>query len=213
MKCVIVAGGEKPEGKLALASLIQADFIICADSGANHLYELGFVPHLIVGDFDSIREDVLQAYYEKGCKVETYPVEKDYTDTELAIQLALEKKPQEIDLLGGIGNRLDHSLANVFLLTAFSRESCRLRLVGSDYTAWVITAETIVVGDPGDYVSLLALSKKVNGINLKGFKYPLCNASLARGSTCGISNELLQKEGYISLKNGVVLVVHTKNPE
>jgi thiamine pyrophosphokinase len=116
MKCVIVAGGEKPQGYLPLESLAQADYLICADSGANYVYELNYIPNLIVGDFDSVCPDVLQAYRSQGCPLKTYPVEKDSTDTELAIQLALKKNPTEIYLLSSIGGRLDHSLANVFRL-------------------------------------------------------------------------------------------------
>lgn len=211
MKCVILAGGEKPFGKLPLLSLAKADYLICADSGANHAYELGYVPNLIVGDFDSVGQDVLKAYIEKGCPIKTYPVEKDYTDTELAIQLALEQKPTEIDLLGAIGTRLDHSLANVFLLTAYYRENCKLRLIGPDYMAWVTKDETFVLGEPGDYVSILALNEKAQGVTLEGFKYPLYNANISRGSSYGISNELLQEKGLISVKSGTLLVVHTLN--
>jgi len=211
MKCVIVAGGEKPQGRLPLLSLAQADYLICADSGANHLFELGFIPDLIVGDFDSVSPGVLQAYRERGCPIKTYPVEKDYTDTELAVQLALKMNPSEVDLLGQIGSRLDHSLANIFLLTAYHSENCRLRLVGPDYLAWVTGDRTVVEGDPGDYVSILPVSEVACGITMEGFKYPLLNATIPRGSTHGISNELVKNRGLISLKSGFLFVIHTKN--
>lgn len=213
MKYVIVAGGEKPQGKLPLLSLAQGDYLICADSGANHIYELGYVPDLIVGDFDSVEPEILQAYRDRGCPTKTYPVEKDYTDTELAIQLALRASPSQIDLLGLIGSRLDHSLANVFLLTAYYRENCKIRLLGPDYMAWVTKDQTVVTGEPGDYVSILPVSETASGITMEGFKYPLTNATILRGSTHGISNELLTNEGFIGLQNGVLFVIHTKNSE
>ncbi|HHU31714.1 MAG: thiamine diphosphokinase [Zhaonellaceae bacterium] len=210
MKCVIVAGGEKPQGN-SLASLEQADLLICADSGANHVYELGYVPDLIIGDFDSIKPEILQAYCAKGCAIKTYPSEKDYTDTELAIQLALQEGVTQIDLLGAIGNRLDHSLANIFLLVTYQSENCQIRIVGSDCIAWVTKDKAVVLGDPGDFVSIISLTRVSQGVGLEGFKYPLCNASIFMGSTLGISNELLSTKGIISVNSGLLLIIHTKN--
>ena len=161
MKCVIVAGGEKPQGN-SLASLEQADLLICADSGANHVYELGYVPDLIIGDFDSIKPEILQAYCAKGCAIKTYPSEKDYTDTELAIQLALQEGVTQIDLLGAIGNRLDYS--SQYLSTCdLPVEIAWLRIVGSDCTAWVTKDKAVVLGDPR-LVSIISLTRVSQGL-------------------------------------------------
>lgn len=210
-KCAIIAGGAKPEGDLPLKFLAQADYLICADSGANHAYDLGYVPDLIVGDFDSVDKAVLEAYSAKGCPVETYPVEKDYTDTELALQLALAHQPEEIYLFAATGDRLDHTLANVLLLIPFTLQNPGIKMIGNNFAAWVCRGNTVVHGKPGDLVSTIPLSSTVTGITLRGFKYPLENDELFLGSSRGISNELSGDCGQISLREGLLLVVHTVN--
>lgn len=209
-KCVILTGGTKPTGKLPLKFLAEADFLICADGGANSAFHLGYVPDLIVGDLDSVEPEVLKAYRDKGCPVQIYPAEKDYTDTELSLELALARSPQEIILLGATGSRLDHSLANVLLLVPYSLKHSGLKMVGDNYEAWICRGETTVVGQPGDLVSLLALTPQVKEITLTGFQYPLQREDLAMGSSRGISNVLLQTQGRITFSEGIMLVVRTE---
>lgn len=209
-KCVIIAGGTKPAGKLPLNHITEADYLICADGGANVAYSLGYIPDLIVGDFDSVAPEVLKAYQEKGCPIETYPVEKDYTDTQLALELALEQSPQEIILLAATGSRLDHSLANVLLLVPYSLKCPSLKMVGDTYEAWICRKETLISGQPGDLLSLIPLSNLAQGITLEGFKYPLQDEDLTLGSSRGISNVLLGSQGRVTLKDGILLVVRTE---
>lgn len=207
---MILAGGDRPTGKLPLKVLAEADFLICADGGANSAFHLGYIPDLIVGDMDSVDPEVLKACLDKGCPLKTFPAEKDFTDTELALELALAHSPREIILLAATGNRLDHSLANVLLLVPYSLKHPGLKIVGDNYEAWICRGETLVSGQPGDLVSLLALTPLVREITLEGFQYPLQGEDLAMGSSRGISNVLLEHQGRITFREGILLVVRTE---
>lgn len=207
-KCVIIAGGTAPQGKMPLRYLAAADYLICADRGANYAFSLGYVPDLIVGDFDSIDAQVLAAYKAQGCLIDTYPVAKDFTDTELALQVALAKNPGEIALLAASGDRLDHTFANMLLLVNYWQAGTDIKIIGNDYQAWLCRDTTTVTGCPGDLVSLLAVTPLVEGITLQGFQYPLQNETLALGSSRGISNVLAAPSGSITLLSGLALVLY-----
>ena len=116
MKTVIVAGGSPPSFDLINKELEDATYLVCADSGANCLYNYNIKPHYLIGDFDSIDKNVFDFYKKESCIIEMYPKDKDDTDTELCIKKAIELFSDEIVLLGCTGSRLDHILGNIGLL-------------------------------------------------------------------------------------------------
>ena len=117
----------------ALASVRAADLVIAADGGARRLLDLRIAPHYLVGDLDSLSQETVARLTSAGCQVQRHPAAKDATDTELAIELALDQGATDIDLVGATGGaRLDHSLANVLLLAADWPVGVRLRLVEAD---------------------------------------------------------------------------------
>ena len=114
-KVIIVSGGRKPSRSL-YQSLYDSDCrIIAVDSGAEFFRENGILPHILLGDFDSITEETLH-YFEEKTELIRYEQEKDFTDTEAALEEALKENPDEIFLLGCTGNRLDHFIGNLSLL-------------------------------------------------------------------------------------------------
>ena len=112
-KVIIIANGKIENKQFYQQLLQQAEVIICADGGANHTRDLGIVPNYVIGDMDSINNNLLKELQQnKQCKIIIDP-NQDKTDLELAIELAESLHPQEIIIIGGIGERLDHTLANI----------------------------------------------------------------------------------------------------
>jgi thiamine pyrophosphokinase len=116
MKVIIISGGNPPSKELLIKEITGDTFLIGADSGANCLYCYNVKPDLLVGDFDSIDKKVLDYFKKNNCIIDTYPTEKDFTDTEIAVEKALRMKPNKIILLGCTGSRVDHLLGNIGML-------------------------------------------------------------------------------------------------
>jgi thiamine pyrophosphokinase len=182
--------------------------IICCDGGARHLQELGLKPDIIIGDMDSIEPAQLKSYSTQGVKIIKYPTEKDFTDTELALDYAMGLEPTAVYIWGALGGRLDHTLANVFLLIKGKKASIKTYLIDEYCEAFVIDQEAAFSGAQGQAVSIIAITEKVVGITLKGFLYTIKNAALTMGESLGISNIINDACAIIRIQSGSLLVVH-----
>lgn len=189
----------------------EYDYIICADGGSRHAYEMAIIPDLIVGDLDSISEEIIDYYKSQNVDIKTFPSEKDQTDTQLAIDMAIEKYPMRIGLFGCTGNRLDHTLSNINHLFYIKEKNTKGILI-DDHNE-IILADTIntIEGKEGDTVSLVSISDKTEDITLQGFKYPLFKAVVLRGDSIGISNELKCEKGIIQKGKGELLVIKSRD--
>jgi thiamine pyrophosphokinase len=181
--------------------------IICCDGGARHFRYLGIKPDVIIGDMDSIDPASLASYSTSGIKIIKYPANKDFTDTELALDYALGLKPESIFIWGALGGRIDHTLANVFLLDKGKEKGIRTYLVDEYGEVFVLDKETAFINETGKTVSLLALSPEVTGITLSGFLYPLKEGTLIMGECRGISNIITDARAGISIRQGKLLVI------
>jgi thiamine pyrophosphokinase len=209
-RVVIFAGGElSPE---CLHLLDEDDFIIGADRGALFLINHGFTPDIAVGDFDSVSPEAL-LQIEAGSKetISCDPVNKDLTDSEMALDLALNTQPQSIMLLGVTGTRMDHTLASIQMMTrALQRQITCSIMDANNYIT--LTGSQAVVEERGyTYVSLLPLTPEVTGITLQGFQYPLENASLKLGQSLGVSNVLTASSGTVTIESGLLLIIQSKD--
>jgi thiamine pyrophosphokinase len=205
-RMLLFTGGKL--GDWALREVREGDFLIGVDRGALFLVRHHKKPQLAIGDFDSVTtEELSEIEQQSGQLISCDPVMKDLTDTEMAFNWALDHQPEEIVLLGALGNRFDHTLANVHLLLKGLRAGIRCRIVDETNEVLLIDREATVSKDRFAYISLLPLTEEVTGITLSGFQYPLHQATLRIGDTLGISNVLLADEGTISLKSGCLLVI------
>lgn len=210
MHVVIFAGGIVRPGKAVDAAIANADMFIAADSGAATALHYHAVPAYIVGDLDSLGEQTLAEARERGSQVIPAQPEKDETDTELAVLVALEHGTTQITLLGALGGaRIDHTLANVLLLAGF--ETIPMRIVDGDSTCWLLRGpgKTSIEGQQGDTLSLLPLTTDAEGILTTGLYYPLHSETLSFGRPRGVSNVLTGQRAEVSLERGLLLVVHT----
>ena len=189
--------------------LHSGDLLIAADGGARHCQAFGVIPQVVIGDFDSLDRDSMTTLQDQGVKFVRYPVKKDYTDLELAIQYAVSQGASEIVVLGALGNRWDQTLANLLLPVLAEFTGVKITLIdGSQEIRLARSGQTLdLVGQPGDTVSLIPLGGDVNGITTRGLEYPLLGEALRFGSTRGISNVLLEAKATICVDEGVLLCV------
>lgn len=211
MKALIVSGGRAPSEELLLGYRKYADIIIGADRGCEVLLKCNVVPTYILGDFDSASKETIEKLEEMGiCKFK-YKKEKDYTDTELAFKLALDKGATEITLLGVTGTRYDHTLGNIGLLLKALRLDVKAEIVDDNNKIYLINKNTKFIGDLGDIISFQAYFQTVKGLSIKGAKYELNNYDLEIGESITTSNEFLDKQIEVSFEEGNLMVLHTKD--
>lgn len=181
--------------------------IICCDGGARHVQYSEIKPDVIIGDMDSIDPALLESYSAREIKIIKHPANKNVTDTELALDYAVSLEPGAIFIWGALGGRIDHALANLFLLCKGQEKGIRTCLIDEYGEAFVLDKETSFINETGKTVSLIALSPEVTGINLTGFLYPLKDGTLAMGESRGISNIINEDRASIGVKNGKLLVI------
>ncbi|MFF2887439.1 thiamine diphosphokinase [Paenibacillus sp. NPDC057967] len=209
-RIIIFAGGNL--GPWALQHITPSDTLIGADSGAIYLISNGFAPHIAIGDFDSVTESEMELIRERsGNTISCDPIDKNYTDTEMAFRLALDMKPDGLLLLGALGTRFDHSLANVHLLALANELGIEAAIVDEHNEICLISKTTLFQRGHHPQVSLLPLSEQVTGITLTGFQYPLNEATLTIGQSLGISNVMKAEQGKIEVRNGRLLVIRSRD--
>lgn len=216
MKTILISGGNiNPDFALDFLEKHRADHIIAIDRGLMFCRAHGIRPDYIVGDFDSLPPGMLEAYeHDPDIHIKRLIPEKDDSDTESALHLAMELHSDTIYLLGATGTRLDHMLANLQLLAYTSLHGIRMYLVDEHNLATaLIHPFTLKKEDQyGTYVSFFSLGDEVPGLTLRGFKYPLTNHHLTNTS-CGLSlsNEIMAEEAEVSFKSGILLMIQSKD--
>ena len=197
--CIIFGAGEY-DAQIPIKSTDQ--LVIAADAGYERCVKCGFIPDIVVGDFDSL------------CKVPDLsnmiqlPVEKDMTDMDAAVAIALEKGCKAMHLYGGMGGRPDHTLANYSLIARLSRQGVEAHLYGEGYVVTAVTDGTLTLtGGRGETVSVFSWTDTSEGVTLRGLKYPLENATLTGTFALGVSNSFAEETAVISVARGTLLVM------
>lgn len=209
-RIVICTGGQL--GAWALEHIKAGDLLIGADSGARFLISQGLRPDIAIGDFDSVSaEELAIIRSSSGQTIACDPIDKDYTDTEMAVRLSLDMQPSELVLLGALGTRFDHSLANVHLLALAAKQNVRATIIDEHNKITLATEQIIIKKQGYPNVSLLPLTMQVKGITLTGFQYPLTDAALTIGQSLGISNVLTAPTGTIQLSEGLLLIIQSRD--
>ena len=211
-RAILFANGEIRNPAVVKAMLQPADFLVCVDGGLRHLKSLGLTPHLLIGDLDSITAAEVLELEQAHVRIQRYPVDKDETDLELALLVALKEGYRTLLVVAALGGRLDQTLGNLFLLTLPALSGCDIRLEDGVEEAFIIRTRAIILGLPGDVVSLLPLAGNVTGVVTTGLRYPLHGETLLFERTRGISNVLLENQAVIEVGSGVLLAIHTRAP-
>lgn len=188
------------------------DMVIAVDGGLEPMEKLNLKPDTVVGDFDTVKSEVLEQYRSmKGVAFERHNPEKDETDTELALRTAMEHGCTDLVLLGATGGRLDHSIGNIHLLYTCLKKGVKASIIDEKNRLYILDRGKTykAAGVWGKYISFLPLTEEVHGITLKGFKYPLNQKDIRIGTSLCISNELAAETGTITFSDGVLICVES----
>lgn len=207
-KVVLFANGDLPKPGKVLSQISDQDILIAVDGGLKYITESNLLPDLIIGDLDSADPKVVESFRQIGVEIRKFPVEKDETDLELALQAVFEMQSDEVWVIGALGKRIDQTLGNIFLIASSRFESIDLRLIDGAQEIFVIRTSKTILGERGDRISLLPLNGPVNGIHTLGLYYPLENETLYPYQTRGISNKMTQSEAKITIREGLLLCIH-----
>ena len=215
MNALIITGGSV-EISFSAAFLKAADYdiIIAADKGIEALSVLKIRPDYIVGDFDSANDKILEKYSEdKRITIIKHNPIKDATDTELAIDIAIKKKADRIDILGATGSRIDHLLGNIHCMYKALVNGAVCVIWDKNNRIELVDKPFIIEKDKmfGRFVSFVPFMSDVKGLCLKGFKYNLENFTLKGGASLGISNEVVEDRACVDFKSGVMIYFQTRD--
>lgn len=202
--CIIIANGDSPKKRiLKYLQKNGADTIIAADGGANTAYKLGIIPSFIIGDFDSIKPKVKE-YFSNKSEIIKYERQDD-TDVEKSLKFAIEKGYETVYLLGGTGDRMDHSICNLGIVLKYHNR-IRIVLLHGKTILHPYSQDVILKTIPNETLSLYAFDDKTT-ISSDGLKYQLNYSTLRFGESESTSNVALDKEVELKINGGIIFVI------
>lgn len=211
-KTLIISGGEIDLEFLRKFLNNTFDIIIAVDRGLQALNTIKVKPSYIIGDFDSVDKEILDEYKNTNIEVINLNPEKDYSDTHMALKLAIKQESKEIYIVGALGKRVDHALANIHILKEAIDCNVECKILDNNNEIQLINKYTKLKKDLSyKYISLIPLTTEVTGITLTGFKYPLENATLNIGHSIGISNEQIDDMTTIDIKKGILILIKSRD--
>lgn len=212
MKVLIVGGGNEPSRKLLEDYSKKVDKIIGVDRGCSYLLKNNIYPHYIVGDFDSINRDDIKKLEIDSIKKFKYNCEKDSTDSDIAMEIALKMEFAEIYMMAMTGSRLDHSFANLGLLSKANSAGAKAYIINETNKIYLLEERSKIKKDNSyRYISFLAYCDKVENFNIKNAKYDLENYTLYLGDNRTVSNEFLEEDIEVEFTKGKILVIFSKD--
>ena len=211
MTAYIFVGGRVDKSAIAIPPK-EDDLCIAADSGFDNAISLGYGQRInkLVGDLDSTRiKD-----FPEGVEVIRVPAEKDITDTQLAVSVAIDSGAEEIIVIGGLTGRLDHTLSNLYLLEFLAKRGIYATVTdGFNRARFLDRSSLLLARSDYKYFSVICASDVAKGVSIDGAKYPLKKATLSRELQYAVSNEIVGNCALVSLKKGSIFVIESKNAE
>lgn len=184
------------------------DLCIAADAGLRTAERLGERVDILLGDFDSLGEPPHDAPYE----ILRVPAEKDLTDTQLAVELALDRGAEDVIIIGGLTGRLDHTLSTLAILEDLHARGVYGTITDGQSRARFLRSSSILVARSAyRYIALVAADETVKGVDIDGCKYPLKGATLHRRRQFAVSNEITGNVAFISVKKGGVYIIESRD--
>ena len=181
------------------------DTVICADGGLLVADRLGLTPDILIGDFDSVEQP-------KEREVIKLPAEKDMTDSEAAIDLAVSQGYDHIVVLGGLGGRFDHTMGNIGILSKYCGKLSHLALTdGQNYVFMASPGRVTIPRGDYTYLGVISYGGAAKSVTLKGVKYPLTDYLLSDSTTLGVSNEIIEETAEISFTKGKLLLILSRD--
>jgi len=182
-------------------------FLIGVDRGAFVLLEKGIIPDVAIGDFDSVTKEEMKEIQTNVKVIQQHPKDKDQTDLELAVTYALKQNPEEIVLFGVTGGRLDQSLSAIHLLQKIHKQNCRVVMKDEQNMMMLVSGKChIPKEEQFTYVSILPFTDEIS-VSIAGCKYPLKKRVMKKGTTLGVSNEIIDDEAEIVIHQGSAYII------
>jgi thiamine pyrophosphokinase len=205
---VVVADAPVADLRPYATQLERADLRIAADGGARHWLQAGILPHVAVGDFDSLPGEMLAELEARGVRIERHSAQKDETDLELALLHALGAGATHVVVLAALGGRPDQHLANLQLLVHPILADVDVRMFHAGWEVFAIHGSAMIEGASGQTVSLLPMTEQVTGIVTDGLFYPLRDEALRLGPARGVSNVMSGASARVMIRSGILLAMH-----
>ncbi len=213
-QALLVGAGPVDPAQLAAELAADPALVIAADAGGHYFLTAQplplRLPDFLLGDFDSLEPSERQRLIDLGASLRQFPAQKDETDLELALDLAIAEGASEIRILGALGGRIDHTLGNIGLLLNAAERGVRARLLDPGHEIWLTTDRAELTARPGWAVSLAPLGLRVRGVRTAGLLYPLCGEDLSITKPRGIHNEFVTgtATATVELEEGILLIIY-----
>ncbi|MBE0686778.1 MAG: thiamine diphosphokinase [Anaerolineaceae bacterium] len=209
MKAAIFINGEFEKNDRIMVQINQSDLLVAVDGGLQHVMNSGLTPHVIIGDLDSIDLTDLKYFEHNGVDIVKFPVKKDETDLELAVEYVLNLGFKEMLVLGATGGRIDHFFGNFLFFSNPKYLNVKIIILTKNSEIFYCKSKQIIKGVSGDTVSLIPISEVVAGVKTTGLMYPLDAEDLVRWKSRGISNQMIDQTAKIEFETGELLCVHS----
>lgn len=184
------------------------DLCIAADSGYHNAKRLGERVDILIGDLDSIGQLPTDADME----IQQVPAEKDLTDTQVALEIAVGRGADDIIIVGGLSGRLDHTLSTLAILEDMNERHLHGYITdGQSRAHFIRSTSTLIARSAYKYLSVLAADEVVKGVSIEGGKYPLKNHTLKRRVQFAVSNEITGNVALISVRKGGVYIIESRD--
>lgn len=222
---LVITGGylDIPFAKDYIETL-SYDKVFAVDRGLEYADELGVVPDLILGDFDTASSEILKRYEQRieneglNSEIVKYPTRKDLTDSALALHYAKEYGASKVTLIGATGSRIDHMLSNIGLLIYSNNNDMECIIVDANNRIQLICGdrgknECVIRKEEqwGKYVSVIPVSPYIAQVTLEGVEYPLNNAKVSQGLSLTVSNEIKEEAARFRVGEGTALIIESKD--
>ncbi|HML38249.1 MAG TPA: thiamine diphosphokinase [Bacillota bacterium] len=215
-RCVIITSYQSALLKESF-DFTEGDYVICADGGYSYARAEEIDPDIVIGDFDSIGLDYIEADLKRSgldsrCRIARVPAEKDDTDTLICLKYGIEFGFEEFFILGGLGGRLDHTLANLQTMSYGVDQQKTVWFLDGKNRATLRSPGALTVKNPGDFmISLFAFGESCEGVTIRGVKYPLDHYLMTDSFPIGVSNEFAGEEAEISHASGKLLIILSRD--
>jgi len=207
-RAIIIVNGDLANLSYVQKKLRKTDLIICVNGGTKHAMQINIIPHVVIGDMDSLSDEIKLRLSQEKIKWIPFAPEKELTDTELALEYAQKKHISEIVICGILGSRMDHLLSNIFLAGKLSNNKLLISIIEGKQQIYFVHKTLLLTTRQNDLISLIPFSTDCMGVSTHGLKYVLSNETLYFGKSRGVSNVAMGKVVQIEVKKGLLMAIH-----